>query len=282
MHVVVDGDTVSALAILYDSTAEAIKSANGLSTSNLIVVGQRLIIPVNLPDPPIDGATEVPPTPTPTVTPTPSPTVTPTATPVTHQVQPGDTLENIALLYGSTVEEISERNNILNPHQIDVGQILVIPTPVPPTPTPTPTVTPTAEATAEATSEPASTSYIIYVVQVSDTLDEIARDHDTTVEAIVQLNGITNPSRIDPGQELKIPSASGSASGGTVEPAKSTPQPTPTPLPTTVPITYTVQAGDTLYQIAAFYGVSIVELAQLNSISNYDQLSIGQVLIIPG
>ena len=282
VHVVVDGDTVSALAILYDSTAEAIKTANGLSASNLIVVGQRLIIPVNLPDPPIDGGTEVSPTPSPTVTPTPSPTLTPTATPVTHQVQPGDTLENIALLYGSTVEKISERNNILNPHQIDVGQILVIPTPVPPTPTPTPTVTPTAEATAEATSELASTSYIIYVVQIGDTLDEIARDHDTTIDAIVQLNGITNPSRIDPGQELKIPSASGSTPGETVAPAQSTSQPTPTPLPTTVPVTYRVRAGDTLYQIAALYGVSIVELAQLNSISNYDQLSIGHVLIIPG
>ena len=299
VHVVVDGDTVSGLALQYDSTVDAIKRANELDPSGLIVVGQRLIIPINLPptatpDGAVPSDTPTPTstlTPTPTHTPSPSPTPTPTATPITYQIQPGDTLVDIAALYGTTVDLLVETNNIDNRHQIDVGQVLLIPTAIPPTPTATPIPTATLAPTDEPTEEDDSsetttgTSYTIYVVQAGDTLDEIARDHNTTVNAIVQLNGITNPSRIDPGQELKIPSAGGTSNGQqggeSVPTATSTPAPTPTPLPTSVPITYTVQPGDTLGAIAAVYGVSIVELAQVNGIVDVDRLSVGQILVIP-
>ena len=282
VHVVVVGDTVSALALQYESSIDAINRANGLNAANLIYTGQRLIIPINLPDTTAAGATVVPSTatPTPTITPTLTPTATPTATPVTYQILPGDTLETIAQRYGTTVDLLAQQNSIANPHQIDVGQILVIPTAVPPTPTPT--LVPTAEPVPITTTD----SYITYVVQAGDTLSQIAVDHNTTVAAIAQLNGITNPSTIFVGQRLRIPSANGTPVGQTGEQALTettpTPQPTPTPLPTAVPVTYVVQFGDTLYQIAARYGVSIVELAQLNGITNYDQLSVGQVLTIPG
>ena len=274
VHVVVVDDTVSALAVQYDSTVDAINRANGLNQSNLIYVGQRLIIPVNLPETPPETA--VTPTATPTATQVPTATPTPTATPVTYQILPGDTLEAIALLYGTTVDELVARNGIPNPHQIDVGQILVITTPIPPTPIPSPT------PLATATPQPPSTSTFTYTVQAGDILSEIAASFNTTVAAIAQLNGITNPSRIFPGQVLQIPDASGANSNSGADPEATQEPPTPTPLPTNVPVTYTVQFGDSLYQIAAAYGVSIVELAQLNGITNYDQLSVGQVLTIPG
>lgn len=296
-HIVVVGDMVSSLAQQYNSSVEAIRSANDLNASSVIFVGQQLIIPVNVID--VGGASAVAafsaqsapsPSPTPTATFTAMPTATstptatftmtpsPTATPVTHQVLPGDTLEKIAARYDTTVELIANQNSIANVHQIDVGQILVIPTPAPPTPTPTPIPTATIVPTVLMTPG----SYIIYIVQVGDTLGAIASAHDTTVQAIVDLNGITNASRIYVGQELQIPSASGTPSGETTVAGTSAPLPTPTPLPTAIPVTYVVQVGDTLSQIAALYGVSIVELAQLNGIINYDALSVGQVLTIPG
>ena len=280
VHIVVADDTVSGLALQYGSTVEAIRRANDLDAAALIVVGQRLIIPVNLPE---SAAVEATATVTASFTPTPTPTLTPTATPITYQVQPGDVLVNIAAQFGTTVELLVQANNIPNEHQIDVGQILLIPTAIPPTleatirPTVTlyPTEGPTLDP-AVATDAPAW--YTIYVVQVGDTLDEIAREHGTTVDAIVELNGISNPSRIDPGQEIKIPTEYPSP---TPVPTV-TPQPTSTPLPTSLPVTYTVQQGDTLSSIAARYGVSAVELAQLNGIAFDAQPTVGQVLTIPG
>jgi len=46
--------------------------------------------------------------------------------------------------------------------------------------------------------------------------------------------------------------------------------------------TYTVQAGDTLYDIAQRFGVSLDELMQANQITDAASLSIGQKLVIPG
>lgn len=294
-HIVEAGQTVGGLADEYGTTVQVIREANGLNAASAIFVGQILIIPINVsdvggasasaalvaqqaPSPTASSTPSATPTEIPTATSTPTPTFTstptPTATHVTHQVLPGDTLVNIARRYGTTVELLAQQNSIANVHQIDVGQILVIPTPVPPSPTPTTTSPPNAEVTYSA--------YIVYIVQIGDTLDEIARDHGTTIQAIVDLNGLTNPSRITPGQELQIPAANGTPAGWSPVATTSAAQATPTPLPTTIPVTYTVQPGDTLSTIAALYAVSTVELAQLNGITDIDALSVGQVLTIPG
>ena len=45
----------------------------------------------------------------------------------TYTVQSGDTLSSIAQRYGVTVEAISQANEITNPNQIQVGQVLTIP-----------------------------------------------------------------------------------------------------------------------------------------------------------
>jgi len=77
------------------------------------------------------------------------------------------------------------------------------PTPSPTAPlTPTPAASPTSTPTPTPTPEP---SYRTYTVQSGDTLWEIAVRFGTTVKAIVELNGISDPSRIHAGQVLKIP-----------------------------------------------------------------------------
>lgn len=45
--------------------------------------------------------------------------------------------------------------------------------------------------------------------------------------------------------------------------------------------TYVVQAGDTLAEIAAVYGVTLDALVEANNIENIDVIEVGQVLIIP-
>lgn len=286
-HVVQEGETVSALALQYGTTINAIGAANQLDPRNVIFVGQRLVMPlsgfgaqfaelVSASATPTATATATPlptDTPTPTLTPTPTDTPTPTPTPFTYQILPGDTLSSIGQRYGMTVAEIVERNGIINQHDIDVGQILVLATRTPiPTATPLPTNTPTPTPVITGTPPADQSGTTGYTVQAGETLGEIAARFETTVAILAALNNLENPSRIYVGQVLQVPGAG--------EISLTTPTATPTATPT--PILHIVRFGDTLYAIALSYGVSMNQIAELNGLVNVHDLDIGQVLIIPG
>lgn len=164
----------------------------------------------------------------------------------TYVVQPGDTLTSIAARFGVTLESLMAINNITNPNYLQRGQVLIIP----------PTGGPV-------------TGQRTYTVQRGDELRFIAARFGVTWQSIAQLNGIANPNRIYPGQVLLIP-----GTGGPVA------QP-----PATPPIVggrYIVQQGDTLFRIAARFGVDMWAIARANGILNLNQIYIGQSLIIPG
>jgi LysM repeat protein len=135
-----------------------------------------------------------------------------------------------------------------------------------------------AEAPAEVVAEaPADTS--IYVLQRGDNLTHIARDHGTTVQAILEANGISNPNRIYAGQPLVIP---GSAPAAPVIVAE---VPAEAVVPETAAdgesMTYTVKRGDSAIGIARELGVDVDELLAANGVSNRNRIYAGQVLTVP-
>lgn len=64
-----------------------------------------------------------------TATPLPTPTITPSPTPIVYLVQEGETLLEIALLNGTTVEAITAVNPGMNPDFLSIGQAVVLPPP---------------------------------------------------------------------------------------------------------------------------------------------------------
>jgi len=130
------------------------------------------------------------------------------------------------------------------------------------TPAPQPTVAPQPTA--------AATGPTVHTVQSGERLFSIARLYNVNPYAIAQLNGISAPYLIYPGQKLKIPGTGPSA----------TPVPNQTPVPGSGK-TYTVQAGDNLFRIALKFGVSMQAIAAANGLGNYNFIYIGQVLKIP-
>lgn len=62
-------------------------------------------------------------------------------------------------------------------------------------------------AAASASAEPASAGEKTYKVESGDTLSAIAKQFDTTVEAIVDANDISNPDVLDVGDKLVIPTS---------------------------------------------------------------------------
>ncbi|MBZ0277262.1 MAG: LysM peptidoglycan-binding domain-containing protein, partial [Anaerolineae bacterium] len=131
-----------------------------------------------------------------------------------------------------------------------------------PTPVPTFTLPPTN------TPSP----LVQHVVRPGENLYRIALRYGTTVAAIAQENGITNPALIRVGATLRIP---GVAPVPTPVPATSAP--TPVPPQTT---TYTVRPGDTLFRIALNNRTTVAEIVALNNIPNRNVIYVGQVLRI--
>lgn len=95
---------------------------------------------------------------------------------------------------------------------------------------------------------------ITYTVKKGDSLYSIARDYNTTIDAIKNINNLTS-NLLSIGQVLEIPSEAG------------------------LETTYTVQKGDSLYSIARKFDTSVEELKALNNLPS-NLLSIGQILIV--
>ena len=95
---------------------------------------------------------------------------------------------------------------------------------------------------------------LIEVLEPGETIWMIARRYGVSVDALVRLNGISDPMRLVAGQALVVP---------------------------TDGRTHTVRAGETLWQIARRYGVSPQSLIELNNIPAPDLIFPGEVLRIP-
>ena len=108
---------------------------------------------------------------------------------------------------------------------------------------------------------------VYYTVRSGDTLSEIASKYGTTYQQLAQINNISNPNLIYPGQVLVIYGNSGN--NGNVSQG-------------TVSATYTVRSGDCLSVIGARLGVSWQSIAQTNGIKSPYTIYPGQVIVIPG
>lgn len=96
----------------------------------------------------------------------------------TYVVKKGDTLSEIAARYGTTYQELARINGIKNPNIIHVGQEIKL-----------------GDVKKQA---------VLYIVKRGDTLSEIAKKYNTTVNKLVEDNKIDNPNLIYPGQKIKI------------------------------------------------------------------------------
>jgi LysM repeat protein len=106
-YVVQRGDTLAKIAARYGVSMSAIASANGLSNTNFVWVGQRLVIPGASTKSQAGGGSSVP--------------VMPGGT---YVVQRGDTLAKIAARYGTTINALMSLNGLTNANRIYVGQRL--------------------------------------------------------------------------------------------------------------------------------------------------------------
>jgi LysM repeat protein len=117
------------------------------------------------------------------------------ASPSSYTVVPGDSVSEIALRTGSTVDAIVAANHLDSRALIRIGQRLTIP----------------SAAAAPAAPAPRPTGDRIHEVRAGDSVWQIARDTGTSVESIVAANGLDSRALIRIGQRLTIPSGTAPA-----------------------------------------------------------------------
>ena len=166
-----------------------------------------------------------------------------------YTVKRGDTLKSIALENNLTVEAILNANpDIADPEDLRSGQSIVLPL--------------------LNTSGYSSGDY--YTVKVGDTLESIAKEHGTTVDAILLKNPkLIDTDSVEAGETIEIPKAHASQ--------------IPPPPATCSGRYYTVVAGDSLYLIAQRNNITLDALLAANpQITDPARISVGQVICVPG
>jgi LysM repeat protein len=184
----------------------------------VVVVTQPIVQPPQvIATPDLGIPTELPPE---SVEPTPVP-LQPTDAPATetiYVVVAGDTLFQIALKYGVSVEEIALANALASIDSLEIGQELIIPAPGSTGSTGSTESTDAGEAAGEDTtpgtgaetdpSQPSTSAGGVHVVQPGENLFRIGMRYGCTAEQMARHNGISNPARIYVGQEILIPDCS--------------------------------------------------------------------------
>jgi LysM repeat protein len=187
-----------------------------------------------------------------------------------HTVLAGQTFWAIAIAYQVTIADIEFWNNLSREFDLQVGQLLLIPTS---------STTGFATATARGfvlPSLPDEDGRIVHEVKAYQTLSTIAAAYQVSLDSLLLLNGWQTDWPLQIGQELLI-------DAGNISPTV-TPRPL-TPIERLTPASdgryyHTVSSGETLSGIAVLYEISVDALVSWNGLSSAAIIQPGQALLL--
>lgn len=178
------GDTMWDIARAFGTSVSALRRINYIERGSRIYVGQKLKIPSNATRLASKNSKKskgkkrtYAATPSQNRSGNPNATIS-APTSGTYKVRSGDTLWDIARLFGTTTSRIRQLNGLGRSSRIYPGQILTV--------------------------AGAAGNYVTYSVRRGDTLGKIARKYRTSIAKILVLNGLTDPDNISIGDKLKV------------------------------------------------------------------------------
>ena len=143
------------------------------------------------------------------------------------------------------------------------------PTTAAPVASTTTTAAPVVSTTAiPTTTEAADVGPASVLVEVGDSLSEIAKRYDTTTEILAAINGICDVNQIYVGQKILLAGAEFETDD------EVDPEP--------ISVTVLVEVGDSLSKIAKQYDTTVDDLMVTNDITDPNLLLVGQELVVSG
>jgi membrane-bound lytic murein transglycosylase D len=168
-----------------------------------------------------------------------------------HTIKQGETLSHLARRYHTTATRIAKLNKMSLKATLHVGQRLKVPF--------------NEKAARSAVSKPkrlkSKAKKIRYHVKKGDSVWLLARRYNTTVEAIMQGNGLDSPS-LRVGQLLEIPTGTKRVPAATnLKKVR-------------------IRPGDTPFQIARDHNMKLEELLRINKLTPRSRIFPGQELLV--
>ena len=164
------GDTLSDIADRQGISLNQLMQANGITNPDMVVAGQKLVLP---------GSRRA--------TAAAAPRELPTAP---YTVKSGETISEIADRFGTSTERLIQLNGISNPNLVVAGTRLAIPG------------RPSSSAPPRSTAAPRNAKE--HVVRSGESLSTIADSYGLPVERLVAINKIDDPDLVVSGARLKL------------------------------------------------------------------------------
>ena len=215
VHIVHRGESLGMIAQKYGVPVRTLIRHNHLSNPNILVAGQRILIPdeneIALEENADSASSEAPTTEMATettigtkkaaaspakVTDPALATLKPTAVDALpgdngyHYVRAGQSMTQIAHMYGMELKDIMRLNAVVNPDLLHVGQKLRVSVRAP-----------ALDADEERDLKEARA---IHIVQAGETLEDIALEYGATIQDLLAANGLPNEHFLYPGQRLRV------------------------------------------------------------------------------
>ena len=178
-----------------------------------------------------------------------------------HKIQRGETLSKIAQRYGTSVRAITDANSLRSSHRIIAGKYLLIPI------GPYDGAASYTAAVSSSAGKGGSGEKLLYTVKKGDALSRIAASFGVSLSQLRRWNNLRSGAYIYPGDKLTIYLSS----GGSVSVAGRE---------DFTELVYTVKRGDTLWDIAQDFGVSLAALIQDNDLRDPSRIKPGSKLKI--
>jgi membrane-bound lytic murein transglycosylase D len=236
-HKVRTGETLASIADKYNVKVTQIKKWNSLKRDKLIIGNNLKIFLGNSGEEEVNKNLKV------------SQTVT------KYKVKRGESLSTIANKFDVTIAQIRSWNN-LKSNKVAAGQILNIKN------------SDAVTSLGDNNSKKSVNSTGTYTIKPGDTLEEIAKNNNISVEDLKRINNITG-NKIIAGETLTLTTGKQNVKNKTNEKVSNN---------STI---YVVKKGDSIGKIAAKFNVSVKDIQNWNNMTG-TKISVGQELVVSG